>query len=476
MLSLVIPASGVVRSAAAVGEDPSLVGKWSAPFDVGLVAIHSVLLRTGKVLLFEKPSGSTRGSRGRVFDPQSGFLPGPPPSATVRSADVPDPTDIYCAASSLLSDGRVFVVGGHGYGRPTEYGIPDTTVFDPTGGWTKGPVMPDPRWYATTVEQANGKVLIFSGTSRPGVHVNSVDRYNPASRTLTKLPASADLKMALYPRMFLRPDGTLIRVGPEPATEVFDPSSATWSQPTSSGVSRSGGMTVMLPGLNKILAAGGGAPAVASAQILDLSGPTPRWRPTTSMNAARRWANGVVLPDGTVLAVGGGADARYTGPVFSSELFDPVSETWTTVAAQRASRMYHSTALLLPDGRVLSAGQTNGTLQKTAEVYSPPYLFHGRRPKIGSAPSILDYGARFAISTRDAADVSRVALIRPGSVTHSVSFDQRYLRIPFRKAQGSLIAKAPANGNVAPPGWYMLFLLNSAGVPSVASWVHLGGR
>jgi hypothetical protein len=194
------------------------------------------------------------------------------------------------------------------------------------------------------------------------------------------------------------------------------------------------------------------------------------------MNFGRRWGNAVMLADGTVLAVGGGAEATYVGPVFASELFDPVSETWTTMASQTASRMYHSTAILLPDGRVLSAGQTDGSLQTTAEIYSPPYLFHGARPTISSVPDSVEYGAGFQISTPNAADIARVALVRPGSVTHSMAFDQRYVDLQYTKGSGVLDATAPANSNVAPPGWYMLFVLNSAGVPSVASWVHVAGK
>jgi hypothetical protein len=235
-------------------------------------------------------------------------------------------------------------------------------------------------------------------------------------------------------------------------------------------------MAVMLPGLKKILVAGGDSPGLSSARIIDTSQPSPTWQPTASMAFGRRWANAVMLADGTVLAVGGGAEATYVGPVFASELFDPVSETWTTMASQTASRMYHSTAILLPDGRVLSAGQTNGTLQTTAEIYSPPYLFHGARPTISSVPDSVEYGAGFQIATPNAADISRVALVRPGSVTHSMAFDQRYVDLQYTKGSGVLDATAPANSNVTPPGWYMLFVLNSAGVPSVASWVHVAGK
>jgi hypothetical protein len=474
-----LPGSVVLSSASAVGPDPAVVGEWTTPFEIGLVGIHSVLLPTGKVLLFEKPGDvGGKGSRAVVWDPVTGFASGPPPSATWDTVDVSDPLDLFCAAQSMTSDGRLIVVGGHKYGTPIENGSPATTLFYPASSrWARGPVLREPRWYATTIELGNGRILTFSGLSTVGNYISPVDSYNPSTNRLSRLPVSADQTMALYPRMFLLPNGKLIRVGPDVQTKLFDPATATWSSlPNIDGSFRSGEMAVMLPGLKKILVVGGDQPALTSARIIDTSEASPTWRPTGSMAFGRRWGNAVMLADGTVLAVGGGAEATYVGPVFASELFDPVSETWTTMASQTASRMYHSTATLLPDGRVLSAGQTNGSLQTTAEIYSPPYLFHGARPTISSVPSSVEYGAGLQISTPDAADIARVALVRPESATHSIHFDQRYVDLQYTKGSGVLNATAPANGNEAPPGWYMLFILNSAGVPSVASWVHVAGK
>ena len=211
-----------------------------------------------------------------------------------------------------------------------------------------------------------------------------------------------------------------------------------------------------------------------TAEIIDMNAATPTWKYTGSMTYARKHHNAVQLPDGKVLVVGGGTGGSYTNPVKAAEMFDPATGTFSVMAAQQAPRMYHSTALLLPDGRVLSAGQDSGTFRSKGEIYSPPYLFKGPRPTISAAPATLGYNQGFAIGSPDAGDIARVALIRPGSVTHNVNMEQRYVPVSFAELGGMLLATSPANARLAPPGWYMLFIVNQAGVPSVASWVHVG--
>jgi hypothetical protein len=234
--------------------------------------------------------------------------------------------------------------------------------------------------------------------------------------------------------------------------------------------------SVLLPGLTRIMEIGGSTAAgpTASCEILNTTASPMAWKPTGSMHHPRLWANTVLLADGTVLVVGGGRQGSYGDPVFSAEIYHPASGTWTVMAAQRAPRIYHSTAVLLPDGRVLSAGESHGALAQTGEIFSPPYLFKGARPKISSAPATLGYGQAFTIGTPDAARIKRVALVRAAAVTHSDNFDQRYVDCTFSAAGGKLHATAPPDGNHAPPGWYMLFLINAAGVPSMAHWVRVG--
>jgi hypothetical protein len=193
----------------------------------------------------------------------------------------------------------------------------------------------------------------------------------------------------------------------------------------------------------------------------------------------RAFHNTTLLPDGTVLVTGGGTALDgydVTKAVMRAELWSPASESWRTLSSASIPRLYHSTALLLPDGRVLTAGSGDdgpAVDQTQAEIFSPPYLFKGARPTIGSAPDLVQYGAPFSVSTPDAASIASVALIRPGAVTHAFDQDQRFLSLGFTAGGGSLTIQPPANANLAPPGYYMLFLVNSAGVPSIASFVQL---
>jgi hypothetical protein len=195
------------------------------------------------------------------------------------------------------------------------------------------------------------------------------------------------------------------------------------------------------------------------------------------MAYGRKLHTATLLADGKVLVTGGtqGSEDPNTSssnPAYACEMWDPATGTWTTMASLTVFRGYHSIALLLPDGRVLSAGGEFGGA--SAEVYSPPYLFNGSRPTITSAPTSIAYGQSFFVGTPNATSISKVTLIALGSVTHHVNMGQRISRPAFSQASGGLNVTAPSNSNLVPPGYYMLFILNSTGVPSVAKIVQLG--
>jgi hypothetical protein len=301
-----------------------------------------------------------------------------------------------------------------------------------------------------------------------------VEIYDPDSGM--QVVPGANMFLPTYPRMHLLPSGKVFIAGPQNLTGTFDPATVTWQAVGLSKYGfRSGGTSVLMPlqppdYRPKVLIIGGGEPATNTAEIIDLTDPNPSWQFTSPMNSARRNLNAVLLPDGKILVVGGNATGQAENPVLQAELFDPVTETWTEVASMQRPRGYHSAAMLLPDGRV-TVGGSDGEF--TAEFYSPPYLFQGPRPQISSAPDAISYGGSFAVSTPNAQDIAKVVLIRPGAVTHSVNMEQRYVALNFEAGPDSLTVQAPANPNLAPSGYYMLFIVSSDGVPSEAVFAAL---
>lgn len=214
--------------------------------------------------------------------------------------------------------------------------------------------------------------------------------------------------------------------------------------------------------------------------VLDTTQPSPAWRQTPSMVYPRSFLNLTTLADGSVLATGGETDkdgGNVSNAVYAAELWSPQTQTWSTMASMHTPREYHGTAVLLPDGRVLVSGMGadfgNVPDQKSAEFYSPPYLFKGSRPSIQQSPSQIHYGSNFFVGTPDGASISSVTLIRTGAVTHFFDQNERSVPLSFSQTTGGLSVTAPANANLAPPGYYMLFLVNSSGVPSIAPFVQI---
>jgi hypothetical protein len=221
-----------------------------------------------------------------------------------------------------------------------------------------------------------------------------------------------------------------------------------------------------------VLNAGGGNPGTDSAQIIDFTQAAPAWRAITPMPTVRWFPNSALLPDGTLFVVGGGRAAEVD-PIFEPVIFDPTDESWTTDAPMQVPRLYHSTALLLSDGRVWVAGTD---LEVRMEVYSPNYLQAGPRPVIVSAPATVTYNQTFPVNLAEGDDlgVGGVCFIRLSAVTHAYNSAQRYLPLAFEvQAPQQITVTAPGDANVAPPGHYLLFVSSQAGVPAVASIVQL---
>ncbi len=222
---------------------------------------------------------------------------------------------------------------------------------------------------------------------------------------------------------------------------------------------------------------------MAGAATIDLNAPNPVWKPVPAMNNARVYHTLTMLPDGRVLAVGGEQTSDQTvvtSGVLPAEIWDPATQQWTTIGPIAAARNYHSTAVLQPDGTVLIAGgghveTKTDAGQYSAQVYSPSYLFNGPRPTVTASPASASYNDLVTISTPDAASISAVNLVSFGADTHQSDMDQHFVPLTFTPGQsaGTLKVQLPSSGSVAPPGDYMLFIVNKSGVPSVASTVHL---
>jgi hypothetical protein len=214
--------------------------------------------------------------------------------------------------------------------------------------------------------------------------------------------------------------------------------------------------------------------------VLDTTQASPAWQQTPSMAYLRSFLNLTTLPDGTVLATGGETDkngGNIANAVYAAELWSPQTTTWTTMASMQTPREYHSTALLLPDGRVAVSGmgvdEGNVPDELSAEFFSPPYLFKGARPTITQAPAQITYGQNFFVATPDGATITSAVLIRTGAPTHFFDQSTRFVPVTFQQTTGGLTIQAPSAAILAQPGYYMLFIVNANGVPSVAPFVQL---
>jgi hypothetical protein len=451
--------------------DTASVGQWSAPFELGFVAVHMVLMNTGKVLMY--PAWQPSGPLASVFNPATGTLTSTPNTTSL----------IFCSGHSTLADGRVLVAGGWD-GPNGALGLAHTNIFNPaTQQWSRTADMSYRRWYPSATTMGDGRVLVTSGATTCDACIADVPEiFNPVTMAWTQL-TGARLSIPYYPLSFLLPNGKVLITGSTDLSgpaRTLDVSTQSWAV-VDPIVFDGASAAMYLPG--KVLQSGTASdlvvkPSATTTGVLDMTAASPAWRQTAPMAFARAYHNLTILPDGSVLAVGGGNNTSgvdISTSVFAAERWSPVTEKWTTMARGALGRLYHSTSLLMPDGRVLVAGggdYSTAVNQTEAEWYSPPYLFKGARPAITGSPAVVNYGTSFFVATPDGPSIASAALVRPGSTTHAFDEDQRYVPLTFSQTTGGLTMQAPANANLAPPGYYMLFILNTAGVPSIAPMVR----
>lgn len=451
------------------GYDPSLHGQWQPPTPWPVTGIHGLVLADGRVMHYSYPSGGGDGSNARLWDPDTGLF-----------EDVSFNVDLFCSGHSLLPDGRVFISGGNDYECDFQ-GRNPTHIFDPADmSWRFVQNMLDGRWYPSHTTLGDGRVIITSGLATDCETNGEMEIYTPGAGV--EFVPEGHRYLQLYPRIHLLSSGKIAYVGPEHQSFTFELGDQWRYIGNTNRGWRSDGSSVLIPGrIDEIMIIGGSSGGVATdtVEVIDFKDADPQWTYTTPLHHARGHLDALILPDKTVFVMGGGTDSLYGEPVFVPELFDPETEQWLELPPYVYGRMYHSTTLLLPDGRVLITGQDSGESYFWGEIYEPPYLFRGPRPLVDAAPDRVVHGQTFTAETPNATQIADVAMLRLSSNTHSVNFEQRYVGLDFvvdgasAEGGGSLTVSMEPEANLAPPGHYMLFILDGQGVPSVATMVEV---
>ncbi|HET9411779.1 MAG TPA: galactose oxidase-like domain-containing protein [Candidatus Saccharimonadales bacterium] len=477
---------------AAVAADPGVSGKWSSVVNTPVVPIFQALLPNGKVLIWDSV-----GDNAAETYPNHTFtraMVWSPTTNTYKRVDVQG-YNIFCAGFAHLPNGNILVAGGNANSGLA--GIVQTHIFNwQTETWTRGANMASARWYPSVAAMANGEQVIIGG----GPATAEVYQANSAIRVLTEF-TNTTYGNRLYPFMMSRPDVLLGLFGPYDTifTVATAGIGAITATGTRDGKHRDYGSFAAYD-IGKTLVVGGGSltedgvanvPTKTTVIVNSNSGLAASVTASGSMSKGRRQHNATVLADGSVLATGGMTSGASTvdlsNAITSAERWDPATGAWTLLASASRIRQYHSTATLLPDGRVMTGGggicgdcMAAGYLEKNVEYFTPPYLYKkdgtgglAPRPVISTAPASIGINTNFSITSSQAANIRKVGLVGLSDVTHGVDQGQRYVPLKFTTAGTTLTVTGPPTGGVAPPGHYMLFIVDSAGVPSVAKMVRV---
>lgn len=363
------------------------------------------------------------------------------------------------------------------------------------------------RWYPTLSPLPDGKVLTVSGLDGTGaLGPGKNEYYNPKTKSWSAAPTRT---FATYPSLFLTAKGTIFYSGANggygPVDKKTDHPGRTpgfWNLKTNTfqpvpGLRQPGSVetmaTVLLPPAQnqKVAVFGGSGPGeqgtvTSRTATIDLADPNPHYVNGPDLPAGRtRYLNAVTLPDDTVLTTGGSHQYRgkHQSDILRASFYHPDSNTFTPAADPTVGRDYHTEALLLPDGRVVTMGSNPlfadkadtvpPTFEQRIEIYSPPYLYHGARPIVSGGPPQVVLGKTEKFATTTPGNIAQVRLIRPSSVTHVTDVQQRSIAVPFQVRGNGLELAIPGNPDLVIPGWYMVFAVDKKGTPSIARWVQV---
>lgn len=475
------PAVQLDRCANAVG------GRWEElPGLPEITFMHAVLLPNSNRILYW--GYGQRTDQSRLWDQATGLYTQPANQPIAIHAD----ENIWSGAHAHLADatGTILVHGGFmtggGVSADTER---RAFLFNPTtNAFTTASELHTGRFYPTTITLGDGTALTLFGEDHAhaaGTGVQSLEIFTPNGAGTWSAPKAVPFNYFYYPWTFLLPNGDLFIAGPQKPARRFDPSAAAivddpakqYNQISSQRGVNMDGTAVLLPLKPphyepRVLNLGGiAADAQQTAEWIDLSVATPAWQALPNMNVPRDKVNSVLLPDGRVLIAGGIETLPDGGP---AEIFDPQDPTtgFQLGPNMKHVRGYHSAAILLADGSVIMGGDPNGGTTPN-ERYLPSYFFKAR-PTITGSPAAVAHGAAFSVDTPTPSAIAEVVLMSPGAVTHAFNQNQRYVGCVITGTTATTLdATAPPNGNIAPPGYYLLFLVDHDRVPSMAKWIRL---
>lgn len=477
--------------------EPATNGKWTVKdYELPVRAIHSTLLKNGKILLIAGSGNDAQAFKSGTFkasiwDPVSGVF---------NTLNVPK--DMFCAGHVTLADGRVLIQGGtKSYPTPgtADYGglkdswifNPDTNEFTPSGDANEG------HWYPTLTALGNGDVWMAGGLKEDATGAVNTEMFSNATKKW--LPGNQVKQTynfwGLYPHMFLMKDGRLFYSGahtfgnalPGTGSSIYNIQTGAIADVPGLRMKdmRDQAASILLPPAQdqKVLITGGGNilgtdPAINLTDIINLNDAKPQYKPGPNLpGLGKMYVNATILPDRTVLLANGGRLNRdEESNVKTAAIYDPATNTMREVAADPIGRNYHSSSVLLPDGRVVTVGSNPGTgdFEMRISVYEPSYMFKGKRPELRNVPATAAYGANVMFgAAMNGKAIKSAQLTRPMSVTHQTDSNVRLVDVPITMWGTTAIAQIPNNKNLLPPGPYMLTVTDANGVPSLASWIMI---